>query len=272
MLNNIITKWEQILQFGKSYGLPQNKKKGILREYLQTKILNLIYQEKVSANLIFVGGTALRLTRGLNRFPEDLGFDLVKIDFPDVDKLIETVHRSLKNQNIAVDLYRNKTAKRIYHEFRFPDLLYQLKLSQQEGEKLTIKFDYENFWQKHDREVVLINRYGYLVKCVTAPLDQLLVQKIYAYLNRKQTQPRDIYDIVWLLAQGAKIDTKFLAANEVNDDLISRAINKFNREKNQLKTYQARLEPFLINENHVGKLDFFPQLLKEAAEKNPDTK
>jgi predicted nucleotidyltransferase component of viral defense system len=256
-----MTNWNQILNFGSEYGLPMAKKKAILREYLQTKILDLIYQEKDSAGMVFVGGTSLRLTRGIDRFSEDLDFDLVGSKYEGVDRLMSRVADKFSLENIAVDFYRNQTESRIYHELRFTGLVFQLGLGGQKGEKLTIKFDYEQFWRGHDKNVVLINRYGFLVKCVTIPMDQHLVQKLTAYLRRKQTLARDIYDILWLIAQGAKIDQDFLEANEVEENLVEKAVDKFNREKSKLATYQSRLKPFLINEDYIDKLDLFPDLV-----------
>lgn len=262
MMNNIVANFDQIVDFGKGYGLPMTKKKAILREYLQTKILDLLYQEKNSSQFIFVGGTALRLTRNMNRFSEDLDFDLAEISLDQVDKTVRKIYRKLVKQNIDIDLYHNQTKERLYHEFRFTNLLFDLNLSRQRDEKLTIKFDYEQFWQQHNKQVKIINRYGYLVKSITIPLNQHLVQKLTAYLKRKQTQPRDIYDIVWLIAQGAKIDWDFVKVNDLDENLINQAREKFESEKSKLSKYQSRLQPFLINESHLDKLDLFPELLK----------
>ncbi len=56
----------------------------------------------------------------------------------------------------------------------------------------------------------------------TNPLDQLLVQKLTAYVQRDLTQPRDLYDVVWLFAQGAKLDREFMQVNKL-DDILEQA-------------------------------------------------
>ena len=94
-MNNIVSNFDQILEFGKSYGAPLTKKKGILREYLQTKIIDIFYQEKVSVNLFFIGGTSLRLLRNTDRFSEDLDFDTIKISAKQIDKLINLAFKKL---------------------------------------------------------------------------------------------------------------------------------------------------------------------------------
>ena len=48
----------------------------ILREYLQCKILQIIFNNQPRANkLCFIGGTSLRLLYNNNRFSEDIDFD-----------------------------------------------------------------------------------------------------------------------------------------------------------------------------------------------------
>ena len=59
-------------------------KRNILREYLQYKILDIIFNSRLAPKLSFLGGTALRIVHGNNRFSEDLDFDnfqLTETDF-----------------------------------------------------------------------------------------------------------------------------------------------------------------------------------------------
>ncbi|MFH0838466.1 MAG: nucleotidyl transferase AbiEii/AbiGii toxin family protein, partial [Patescibacteria group bacterium] len=44
----------------------------ILKEYLQYKILNSIFESDYGRKLAFLGGTALRIIYGSTRFSEDL--------------------------------------------------------------------------------------------------------------------------------------------------------------------------------------------------------
>ncbi|MBL7159768.1 nucleotidyl transferase AbiEii/AbiGii toxin family protein [Candidatus Microgenomates bacterium] len=263
-MNNITANFDQILEFAQSYNLPLTKKRAILREYLQTKVLDIIYREKISVNIFFVGGTSLRLLRGLDRFSEDLDFD-VKASPSQVKKLIQLVSKSLKQESIKHDLYQNITSKRAYYELRFKNLLYDLNISRNQSEKLMVKLDFADFWHKQKREVILLNRYGFLVNVVTIGLNQFLVQKFHAYLNRKQTLPRDMYDLVWLMGQQAHFDHYFAKANRLSADMIDLGLQKYLKEKKQLKNYKQKLRPFLINEKNIDKLDFFPQVIKNSS-------
>lgn len=251
-MNNAMTNFDEILSLSKDYGLPQEKKRAILREYLQTKILSLIYREGISKNLFFVGGTALRILHGLDRFSEDLDFDSVGITPREIQKLVKTVMRRLDQEDIAVELYQNMTQKKYYYELLFTNV----------GEKLMIKLDIESLWRGQKREMIFVNRYGLLATIVTKSLDQMLVEKLAAYLGRKETQARDLYDVVWLLARGTKVDHTFAQKNHLTADLLEKALKKFTREKKLLRMYKTKLQPFLFDERKASSLDFFENLVK----------
>jgi predicted nucleotidyltransferase component of viral defense system len=52
----------------------------IIREYLQYKILQIVFDNTIYANkLCFLGGTCLRLVHENTRFSEDLDFDNFKL-------------------------------------------------------------------------------------------------------------------------------------------------------------------------------------------------
>jgi len=251
----------QILNFAKQYGLSSSKKRAILREYLQVYILSLLYQQKESVKLSFIGGTSLRLLNGLDRFSEDLDFDNLGLNQNQIKKMFTQVYQNLVKQNFKLDFYQNLKSDRAYFELRFKDLLTEFKISNNPKEKLKIKLDYACLWQGQKIKTVLLSRYGFIFNLITNNLGQLLVQKLYTYLKREQTQPRDIYDIIWLLGQQAKVDREFMVKNNLPTDLIKQAKAKFQRESNKLAAFKRRLRPFLINEANVNKLDLFLQVL-----------
>lgn len=261
-MNNAIVNFTEILSFARTYGLPPEKRRAILREYLQTKILSFLYQEKISQNLFFVGGTSLRLLRGLDRFSEDLDFDAVGIPSHHVHLLVTTVLQRLQQEDISVELYENKTTKRSYFELRFPGILTQLQLSPNSDEKLMIKLDIENFWRGQARETVFMNRYGFLATVVTKSLEQMVVEKLAAYVGREETQPRDLYDLVWLLSRGIKPDLTFAKENRLPVEIMDKARKKFILESPLLSKHKIKLRPFLFDEKQVDRLDFFAELVK----------
>ncbi|GAC1589402.1 MAG: hypothetical protein NVS3B19_09430 [Ginsengibacter sp.] len=55
-------------------------KRFILREYLQYKMLQIIYESEYAKGLAFLGGTCLRIVHGNTRFSEDIDFDNFQIE------------------------------------------------------------------------------------------------------------------------------------------------------------------------------------------------
>lgn len=258
-MTNLQTNWPQIADFAQQYGLLLERRRAIVREYLQTKVISLIYAEKVSTQLFFVGGTALRLLFGLDRFSEDLDFDSYGVSGVELKTLLEQVAGQLRKENYLVDLYHNIKKSKNYFEFRFRDVLLEGGASLEKGEKLAIKFDFESGWRGQKREIVLLNKFGFLANVLTKSRDQFVVEKLAAFLGRKETQARDIYDLVWLAAQNSRADSEFARANGYDaKELVAKAKEKFAEEN--ARVMKKSLAPFLINDASVSKLDFFPKL------------
>ena len=249
-MNNIISNYNQI-----------QKKRGIIREFLQSKFLYHLYSQSQASKLSFIGGTSLRLLRGLDRFSEDLDFDNLGLEDAKLKSLMEKSADLFRRENIDIEIY-TKEKETFYFELKFPKLLYDLKISTDPREKLMIKLDYTNSWKGQETEIVLFNKYGFIENIVTNKLSQVLVQKLTAFVSRSRTQPRDIYDIVWLYSKGAGIDNDFLKKNK-QQNLVNRALVKFTDEKDNLSLYKKRLRPFLFEEKNIRKLDLFENVLKE---------
>lgn len=262
-MNNLVTQFDQIVEFAAQDRVPVIKKRGIIREFLHSKFLTLLYAHPKASSLSFVGGTALRLLHGLDRFSEDLDFDNLGLKGLQVRSLIERIASSMRNEGITVEQTTKLTPRRSYHELRFPNLLFDLKITTNPREKLMIKIDESREWIGQKPDVVLFSKYGMIERIVTNSLNQIMVQKLAAYVGRTPTQPRDLYDLVWLYARGARPDKTFLAANRRND-LISQAQKKFGREG--IPTWMTRrLQPFLFDESEVRKLSLFGDVLKKLS-------
>lgn len=259
-MNNLITNFEQILSFAQSTGIPLTKKRAVIREYLQTKLIDLIYTQVLSKKLSFVGGTALRLLRGIDRFSEDLDFDNLGLSERQIAGLVMEAAERFKRENIELELTSQEKETRTYFQLKFPRLLYDLKISTNEREKLMIKIDYSNLWKEQQPETIFMHRYGMVQSVVTNPINQLLVQKLAAYALRKTTQPRDAYDVVWLYAQGARLDRTFMAKNNI-EGLVNRAGEKLKREGIS-SNFRQRLKPFLFSEDSCGKLNLITDVLE----------
>ena len=102
--------------------------RGILREYLQYKILSIIFQHKLSEKISFLGGTAIKICYGSQRFSEDLDFDNFDLAPNEFETIVNDLKRKLNLENYEVELkIVHKGAMHAY--LRFPKILFENNLS-----------------------------------------------------------------------------------------------------------------------------------------------
>lgn len=260
-MNNLTANFSQILNFAREYGLPEEKKRGIIREYLQSLFLANFYRQPLARKMIFSGGTALRLLRNLSRFSEDLDFDNLGLTNQQVAGLVDKTVKLIKKENIALELKSTIRGKKTYFELKLPQLLFDLKISTNPKEKLMIKVDYSDLWRGQQPEAVLFNRYGFLEMVPALPLNQAIVEKLAAYVNRRQTQARDVFDAVWLFSQGARPDKEFMQKNHLTN-VAKKAAAKWQGELGKT-VLRRRLEPFLFDVAEARKLELFGEVVKQ---------
>lgn len=97
-------------------------KRNILREYLQYKILEIIFNSMLAPKLSFLGGTALRIVHENSRFSEDLDFDNFQLNEDDFLLLTKEIQTGLHREGYNVEI-RNvlKRAFRCY--IKLPQVL-----------------------------------------------------------------------------------------------------------------------------------------------------
>ena len=234
----------------------------ILREYLQYKILEIIYDSPHARQLIFMGGTALRIIHDNNRFSEDLDFDNYSITETDFGTITTFIHKKLEQQGFEVEM-RN-VYKGAYHcHIKFPGLLMELGLSGQSSERILIRlatepqhFDYKPEWK-------LINKFDVFTEIATTPEDILLSQKFYAILNRPRNKGRDFYDTVFLLGKNIKPNYKYLEQKtKISNprelkEIVIKKLNSIN-----MNEMAKDISPFLFNTTDAKKVLLFEKYFK----------
>ncbi|MGC9353705.1 MAG: nucleotidyl transferase AbiEii/AbiGii toxin family protein, partial [Mariniphaga sp.] len=101
-----------------------NFERFIIREYLQYKILEIIFESPHERKLAFLGGTCLRIVYNNSRFSEDLDFDYFDLSMNDFNEITQLIKTGLERLGYEVEL-RN-VFKGAYHCYiRFPELLYK---------------------------------------------------------------------------------------------------------------------------------------------------
>lgn len=236
-------------------------KRNFLREYLQYKILEIIFDSEFSEKLYFMGGTAIHIIHGNNRFSEDLDFDNIWLRKKDFEELTGLIQRKLKLQGYIVEVKNVfKTAYRCY--IRISDILFKNGLSKHKEEKLLIQLDTEPQGFTYSPEKIILNKFDVFLRINVVPVDILLAQKIYAIFNRKRAIGRDFYDSVFLFGKTKpNLDyLRFRLKIKKIEDLKSRLLTKC--KKFNFKKLTKDIEPFLFNSSDSKKVLFFYDYIK----------
>ena len=185
--------------------------KHILKEYVQLLVLDYLSSTPHVRKMTFIGGTNLRLVKGIDRFSEDLDFDckhFSEADFADMsDEVLVFLQRSgFKVEARDRDKSRLTAFRRSLH---FPELLFELGLSGHRDERFMLKLESQDQGIPYEPVMGFIKGSGFFFT-FPVPSDAVLCSmKIAAMLARGKG--RDYYDVMFLLAQ-TKPDYPFLAA------------------------------------------------------------
>ena len=109
---------------------PQNLRafpESLLKEYLQCKILNSIFNNETADKLAFMGGTALRLVHGGHRFSEDLDFDNFGLGADQFVGLGDIIKKDLELEGLEVEI-SSKTESRLSVENPYPRAVVRYRL------------------------------------------------------------------------------------------------------------------------------------------------
>ncbi len=237
----------------------------ILREYLQYKILQIIFDDPArSKQLCFLGGTCLRMVHGNTRFSEDIDFDNVGLDEKDFDKIADTIKQQLEREGYAIEI---KTVyKGAFHCYiRFPSLLFQHGLTGHQEQKILIQLDTEPQNFSFTPEKFIVNKFDVFTEIPVTPIDILLAQKFYTIVNRKRSKGRDFFDVVFLLGKGAKPDYRYLKFKlnvETGTALKERVLQTC--AKLDMNEMARDVSPFLFEAADARKVAMFVQYIKQV--------
>ena len=206
----LLSTLKEIVAKKKEQNIPDFVINNFLKEYLQYPVLAYIYSHKKYKNLIFIGGSCLRVCYNLPRLSEDLDFDYFKKDFAKID--LEIFANDLKKyfkNNYLIDVnIKTQASIRIY--LKFP-ILKNLGLASNISESdflyVKIEISKSNF-VKPETNLIPISKFGYNFIAKNYTLEYLMTGKINAILNRVwfkgssneiNVKGRDFYDLYWYL-------------------------------------------------------------------------
>ncbi len=239
-------------------------KRFILREYLQHKILQIIFDSEYAGQFVFLGGTCLRIIHGNSRFSEDLDFDNLRMKEDVFEKISLLIRKQLEQEGYSVEM---RTVYRgAYHCYiRFPALLYREGLSGHPEEKILIQLDAEPQHFDFIPEKYILNRFDVFTTVFITPLDILLAQKFYAIINRERNKGRDFYDAVFILSKIDQPNYDYLKqkinidnAKDLKDALLEKC------SKIDMHSMARDVQSFLFDPADVKKVVAFEEYMKQV--------
>lgn len=224
----------------------------IVREYFQHLFLSQLYRQEKSGNLLFKGGTALRVIYGSPRFSEDLDFSIFRVDKYAQKKYIEdlftAVLAEIEDTGIKVGLGSkpDKTAEGYYGEAEFkiydyPSVSVAINVSARNGRDIKGEID------------SVANDFVPTYNVFHLPQELLVDEKIFdALLTRRKA--RDFYDLYFIMRKGIISSGQKARLNEKKGSIIKSA---------EKVDFSAELSVFLPQDQQVIVRDFKNNLTKE---------
>jgi len=178
-----------------------NFNKYMLKEYLQLMILDYLSSTSYIRKMAFIGGTNLRLVKGIDRFSEDLDFDCKELSKEEFIEMTSGVILFLERSGLRVET-RDKDNPKLTafrRNIHFPELLFDLGLSGHKEERFLIKVESQDQGIIYEPVIVNIKGCGFFFPFPMPSNGVLCSMKIAAMLSR--AKGRDFYDLMFLLAQ-----------------------------------------------------------------------
>lgn len=191
--------------------------KHILKEYVQLIVLDYLATTAHVRKLAFIGGSNLRLLKGIDRFSEDLDFDCKGLDEAEFRTMTDDVLRFLTRNGFRPEVPDRESAKltAFRRSIHFPGLLHELGLTGHREERFLLRIEAEDQGVPYACAMGTLKGCGLFFPFPVPPDPVLCAMKVSAMLDRGKG--RDYYDVMFLLAQ-TKPDYAFLAArNGVHD-------------------------------------------------------
>ncbi len=250
----LINKLNKIVQEERQKGTPNFVIKNILKEYLQFPVLSFIYSNAKYKEMIFTGGSCLRVCFDFPRLSEDLDFDLTKKDWKnfEIQKLADDLQKYFKNDFLIDIQIKTQGGRRIY--LKFP-ILKELGIADNSASDLLyVKIEpNESGFIKEETEIQSISKYGYNFIIRRYSLSYLFTGKLKAIFLREwfsgqanavDIKGRDFYDLYWYLEKRVSPNYKELKKEidiENDKQLFEKIRQRINKDVTTDKlTYDLR--------------------------------
>lgn len=238
-------------------------KKNILREYLQYKILEIIFDSEFGKYLIFMGGTAIRIVHSNERFSEDLDFDNQGLGKKEFQRMVAVIKKKLEREGYVLEV--REIFNNVYRVYlKIINVLFDSGISGHKKEKLLIQIDTEPQQFNYVPKEFILNKFDVFSQIKIVPVDILLAQKIYCIFNRKRPMGRDFYDLVFLSGKTAPNFDYLKDKMNIEDkkDLKIKILKLC--EKLNFKQLAEDTASFLFNSGHKKRVLLFKEYIENC--------
>lgn len=231
------------------------------RDYCIAWFLVALSRTPLRNKIVFKGGTALRRCHFLEyRFSEDLDFTLLQaLSFDDIKQELELVYKEVKQASNIAFRFSRPDSNSHQNSYTFY-LMYEGPLpitSNGKEIKVDMTIKEKVYFDPEDIAVLKsCDEFSDLPedeKILVYSLLEIATEKTVALLDRARTEPRDLYDLWYLIEQDGKIslndcleaiNAKLLHRGKKLDDVR----DEFSRKEIRLKkTWDSRLSAQMAN-------------------------
>lgn len=191
---------EQIQELSKKFSIDWYS---ILREYLQVVFLSALYEDKLSQNMFFKGGTAIRLLLNSFRFSEDLDFT-ASLSPENIEKLIGKTVEKINLVVPGVSFRKSKSMQKSFSgtlNYNNPEHKHPLNIH------VEISYREKPLTQEQSvlETVFPVSPYPLVTHL---SWKEIMAEKIRALMTR--AKGRDLFDIWYFLSKDFDIDLKLV--------------------------------------------------------------
>lgn len=224
----------------------------IIREYFQHIFLGELYKLPSAKQLLFKGGTALRVIYNSPRFSEDLDFSLFGVPRNEIELFVENLFTQIlaemEQAGIKVALGDKIGATSggyfgvaTFRLFEYPPVGVEINVSSRNGRSVAGEVD------------SVANNFTPTYTIIHLPQKELVEEKIFGAL-RERKKPRDFYDLYFIMRKGMLSPEQKIRLAKVKDEIVADA-KKIN--------FRGELGAFLPADQQAIIRDFSAMLGRE---------
>ena len=238
--------------------------KHIVKEYIQMMVLDYLAASPYVCKLSFIGGTNLRLIKGIDRFSEDLDFDCKDLSEQEFTEMTDDVVTFLKREGLNVETRdrENPRLTAFRRNIYFPEFLFELGLTGHRDERFLLKIEAQDLGVIYPVEMRPVQHCGFFFSLPVPPDPVLLSMKLSALLAR--AKGRDFYDCMFLMEQtGPSYEFLFQRAGIENSEQLKKAISD-KLATVDLNVKKKDFEHLLFNSRSSDRILHFPEFFNSV--------